>query len=60
MRTAPARPLARTDTHHGHFVKLRPDEKVVQAIIFETADPAMLGTMTATCMARLASLAECP
>src|SRR5262245_38913593 len=37
-----------TDTYHGRFVKLVPDELVVQAIEFETEDPAMMGEMTVT------------
>jgi uncharacterized protein YndB with AHSA1/START domain len=38
----------RTDTYHGRFVKLVPDEEVVQAIEFETLDPGMQGEMTIT------------
>lgn len=37
-----------TDTYHGHFVKLVPNEQVVEVFEFETADPAMRGTMTMT------------
>jgi uncharacterized protein YndB with AHSA1/START domain len=37
-----------TDTHHGRFVKLVPDEQVVQVVEFETDDPAMQGEMTIT------------
>jgi uncharacterized protein YndB with AHSA1/START domain len=37
-----------TDTYHGHFVKLVPDEQVVEVFEFETADPALRGTMTMT------------
>jgi uncharacterized protein YndB with AHSA1/START domain len=37
-----------TDTYHGHFVKLVPDEQVVELFEFETADPALSGTMTMT------------
>jgi uncharacterized protein YndB with AHSA1/START domain len=36
------------DTFHGRFVKLVPDEQVVQRIEFETADPAMQGEMVVT------------
>lgn len=36
------------DTYHGHFVDLVPDERVVEAIEFETADPAFGGQMTVT------------
>jgi uncharacterized protein YndB with AHSA1/START domain len=36
------------DSLHGRFVRLVPDTKVVQAIEFETEDPAMAGEMTVT------------
>jgi uncharacterized protein YndB with AHSA1/START domain len=39
---------AHTDTYHGRFVKLVPDSQVVQAVEFETDDPAMRGEMTIT------------
>src|SRR3954463_2627633 len=35
-----------TDTYHGRFVKLVPNEQVVQVVEFETADPALQGEMT--------------
>jgi uncharacterized protein YndB with AHSA1/START domain len=38
----------RTDTYHGHFARLVPDEQVVEVLEFETADPALGGTMTMT------------
>ncbi len=37
-----------TDTYHGHFLRLVPNEQVVEASEFETADPALRGTMTMT------------
>jgi uncharacterized protein YndB with AHSA1/START domain len=37
-----------TDTYHGHFAKLVPNEQVVEVIEFETADAALQGTMTMT------------
>lgn len=37
-----------TDTHHGRFEQLVPDEKVVQSVEFETDDPTMQGEMTIT------------
>lgn len=37
-----------TDTYHGHFVKLVPDEQVVEVFEFETDDPALRGEMTIT------------
>jgi uncharacterized protein YndB with AHSA1/START domain len=37
-----------TDTYHGRFVKLVPNEQVVEVVEFETADPAMQGEMTIT------------
>jgi uncharacterized protein YndB with AHSA1/START domain len=39
---------AQTDTYHGHFVRLVPDEQVVEVMEFETADPQMRGEMTVT------------
>jgi uncharacterized protein YndB with AHSA1/START domain len=38
----------RTDSFHGRFVRLVPDTEVVQAVEFETDDPAMQGEMTIT------------
>ncbi|MFB7597804.1 SRPBCC domain-containing protein [Streptomyces sp. NPDC056160] len=38
----------RTDTYHGRFARLVPDERVVEVLEFETADPALRGTMTMT------------
>jgi uncharacterized protein YndB with AHSA1/START domain len=37
-----------TDTYHGHFRTLEPDEQVVEVFEFETGDPALRGTMTMT------------
>ena len=37
---------AHTDTYHGRFVALVPDELVVEVDEFETADPALRGEMT--------------
>lgn len=39
---------AHTDTYQGHFRTLVPDERVVELFEFETADPALAGTMTMT------------
>jgi len=39
---------AHTDTYHGRFVKLVPDEQVVEIDEFETSDPALQGEMTIT------------
>lgn len=39
---------AHSDTYHGRFTALVPDEKVVEELEFETADPALGGTMTMT------------
>ncbi len=38
----------RTDTYHGRFVTLVPDERVVEVDEFETEDPALRGEMTIT------------
>ena len=39
---------AHTDTYHGRFVKLVPNELLVEVDEFETADPAMRGEMMIT------------
>ena len=39
---------AHTDTYHGRFVKLVPDEQVVEVVEFEAADPGLQGEMTIT------------
>jgi len=46
--TGTGKTTAHTDTYHGHFVKLVPNEQVVEAIEFETDDPALRGEMTIT------------
>jgi uncharacterized protein YndB with AHSA1/START domain len=37
-----------TDTFHGHFVTLVPDEQIVEVMEFETRDPELQGEMTVT------------
>ncbi|MGH3333996.1 MAG: SRPBCC family protein [Nocardioidaceae bacterium] len=39
---------AQTDTYHGRFVRLVPNELVVEVDEFETTDPALRGEMTIT------------
>ncbi len=46
--TGTGKTSAQTDTYHGRFVKLVPDEEVVEVVEFETDDPAMRGEMTIT------------
>ena len=46
--TGTGKTTAHTDTYHGHFVKLVPNEQVVELMEFETADAAMQGKMTVT------------
>ncbi|MDC0711786.1 SRPBCC domain-containing protein [Stigmatella sp. ncwal1] len=46
--TETGKTTAHTDTYHGRFVKLVPDEQVVEVVEFETADPALRGEMTIT------------
>jgi uncharacterized protein YndB with AHSA1/START domain len=46
--TGTGKSASRTDTYRGHFVKLVPDEKVVEVFEFETADPELRGEMTMT------------
>lgn len=46
--TGAGKTSAHTDTFHGRFVKLVPNERVVEAVEFETADPQVRGEMTIT------------
>jgi uncharacterized protein YndB with AHSA1/START domain len=46
--TGTGKTTAQTDTYHGHFVTLVPNERVVEVMEFETADAAMRGEMTVT------------
>lgn len=39
---------AHTDTYHGYFAKLVPNQQVVEVDEFETDDPALQGEMTIT------------
>lgn len=39
---------AHTDTYHGRFVRLVPDEQVVEELEFESDDPALAGLITTT------------
>src|SRR5260370_19448357 len=41
--TRVGKPTARTDTYHGRFVKLVPNEQIVEMDEFETTDPALRG-----------------
>ncbi|MFZ0158553.1 MAG: SRPBCC family protein [Kineosporiaceae bacterium] len=46
--TEAGKSTSRTDTYHGHFATLVPDEQVVEVLEFETADPTLTGVMTMT------------
>ncbi len=46
--TATGKTTAHTDTHHGHFVKLVTNERVVEVIEFETTEASLQGKMTVT------------
>jgi len=46
--TGTGKTTAQTDTFHGRFVRLVPDEQVVEVVEFETDDPGMQGEMTVT------------
>jgi uncharacterized protein YndB with AHSA1/START domain len=46
--TGTGKTSARTDTYRGRFVKLVPNEQVVEVDEFETTDPTMQGEMTIT------------
>ena len=46
--TGAGKTSAHTDTYHGRFLKLVPNEKVVEVDEFESDDPAMRGEITVT------------
>ena len=46
--TGTGKTTSHTDTYHGRFVKLVPNERVVEVDEFETEDPALRGEMTIT------------
>jgi uncharacterized protein YndB with AHSA1/START domain len=46
--TGAGKTTAHTDTYHGRFITLVPDERVVEVVEFETRDPALRGEMTIT------------
>ena len=46
--TGTGKTTARTDTYRGRFVKLVPNEQVVEVDQFETENPALQGEMTIT------------
>ncbi|HET9237481.1 MAG TPA: SRPBCC family protein [Oligoflexus sp.] len=45
---ASGKTTAHTDTYHGYFASLIPNEKVVEVTEFETDDPSMQGEMRIT------------
>jgi len=46
--TGTGKSAQQTDTYHGHFVKLVPDEQVVEVFEFETENPGLRGEMKMT------------
>ena len=46
--TGSGKTTAHTDSYHGRFVRLVPDEEVVELVEFETSDPSLRGEMTIT------------
>jgi uncharacterized protein YndB with AHSA1/START domain len=47
-QTVAGKTTAHTDTYHGRFVELVPNERIVEIDEFETADPGLQGEMTIT------------
>src|SRR5688500_15911473 len=41
--TTAGKTTAHTDTYHGRFVELVPNERVVEVVEFETGDPSLRG-----------------
>jgi uncharacterized protein YndB with AHSA1/START domain len=48
MPTGTGKTTAQTDTYHGRFMKLVPNEEVVEVVEFETTEPTLRGEMTIT------------
>jgi uncharacterized protein YndB with AHSA1/START domain len=46
--TATGKTTAHTDTYHGRFIRLVPNQQVVEVLEFETDDVSMRGEMTVT------------
>jgi uncharacterized protein YndB with AHSA1/START domain len=46
--TTAGKTSAQTDTFHGRFLELIPDQQVVEAVEFETDDPDLRGEMIIT------------
>jgi uncharacterized protein YndB with AHSA1/START domain len=46
--TGTGKTTAHTDTYHSRFVKLAPNQQVVEVVEFETTDPTLQGEMTIT------------
>src|SRR5690349_14378925 len=46
--TGTGKTTSHTDTYHGYFAKLVPNEQVVEVDEFETTNPALQGEMTIT------------
>jgi uncharacterized protein YndB with AHSA1/START domain len=46
--TGTGKTTAHTDTYHGHFLRLVPNEQVVEVMEFETGNDLMRGEMTVT------------
>jgi uncharacterized protein YndB with AHSA1/START domain len=46
--SATGKTRANIDTYHGRFVKLVPDELIVELIEFETMEPSLQGEITIT------------
>lgn len=48
--TGTGKTTTHTDTYHGEFIRLAPNELVVEVDRFETTDPTLGGDMTSTIM----------
>jgi len=46
--TGAGKTVANADTYHGRFVRLAPNQEVVEEVEFETADPSLQGEMRIT------------
>jgi hypothetical protein len=48
MPTGTGKMTAQTNTYHGRFLRLMPNEQLVEVMELETTDAAMRGEMTVT------------
>ena len=56
--TGTGKSAAHTDTYHGHFVRLLPNEQVVEVVEFETTAPELREVGTRMALDKLAAFVD--